>query len=167
MRRSSPFVTNLRFSKKTRRAACASTVATGSCGLCCTGFGPVGGDVCRWFSPPQYSVGTAKLSSGIGPGNRAAFPEGQKWQRTFVISFGACAKPTPRGCTPHSRRTAQIRDCGGAIHGGQIFASVPQTAFPGLANLPDESSGTDRGQRFFHRTDGQLSGPVRLRRASA
>src|SRR5437763_12553370 len=25
------------------------------------------------------------------------------------------------GCTPHSRRTAQVGDCSGAIHGGQIF----------------------------------------------
>ena len=33
--------------------------------------------------------------------------------------------------------------------------------------LPDESSGADRGHRFFHRADGDLSGPVRLRRASA
>jgi hypothetical protein len=55
----------------------------------------------------------------------------------------------------------------GAIHGGQIFASAPQTAFPDLANLPDESSGADRGHRFFHRADGDLSGPIRLRRASA
>jgi len=29
------FVTNLRFFKTTRRVACASTVATGCCGLCC------------------------------------------------------------------------------------------------------------------------------------
>jgi hypothetical protein len=27
-------------------------------------------------------------------------------------------------CTPHSRRTAQIVDCGGAIHSGQIFISA-------------------------------------------
>jgi hypothetical protein len=33
----------------------------------------------------QSSVGTAELSPGIGPGNRAAFPEGQKLRRTFVI----------------------------------------------------------------------------------
>jgi hypothetical protein len=36
-----------------------------------------------------------------------------------------------------------------------------------LANLPDESSDADRGHRFFHRADGDLSGPVRLRRAIA
>ena len=52
-------------------------------------------------------------------------------------------------------------------HGSQIFVSVPQTAFPDLANLPHESSGTDRGRRFFHRADGHLPGSVRLRRASA
>ncbi len=39
------------------------------------------------------------------------------------------------GRTPHSRRTAQIGDYGGAIHGGQIFASAPQTAFPGRTFL--------------------------------
>jgi hypothetical protein len=83
--RYSRFATNLRFSKRTRRVACTRTAATGSCGLCCTDSGPVGGDVCRWFSPTQYSVGTAELSLGIGPGNRAAFPEGQKLRRTFVI----------------------------------------------------------------------------------
>lgn len=71
------------------------------------------------------------------------------------------------GCTPHSRRTAQIGDCRGAIHGGQIFASVPQTASADLANLPEKSSGADRGHRFFHCADGDLPGPVRLRRASA
>jgi hypothetical protein len=48
-----------------------------------------------------------------------------------------------------------------------IFTSAPQTAFPDLANLPDESSGADRGHRFFHRADGDLPGSVRLRRASA
>ena len=56
-RRSSRFVTNLQFSKRTRRVACASTAATGSCGLCCTDVGPVGGDVSRWFSPTPFSVG--------------------------------------------------------------------------------------------------------------
>src|SRR5205807_6907251 len=35
------------------------------------------------------------------------------------------------GCTPHSRRTAQVGDCRGAIHGGRIFALAPQAAFPG------------------------------------
>ena len=40
-------------------------------------------------------------------------------------------------------------------------------ACPNLANLPDESSGADRGHRFFHRADGDLSGPIRLRRAIA
>src|SRR6184192_2071063 len=60
--------------QRTRRVACASTAATGSCGLCCTDSGPVGGDVSRWFSPTRSSVGTAELSPGIGPGNPAAFP---------------------------------------------------------------------------------------------
>ena len=40
-RRSSRFGTNWRFCKRTRRVACASTAATGSCGLCCTVSGPV------------------------------------------------------------------------------------------------------------------------------
>ena len=70
--------------QRTRRVACASTAATGCCGLCCTDSGPVGGDVCRWFSPPRSCVGTAELSLGIGRGSRAAFPEGQKWQRSFA-----------------------------------------------------------------------------------
>jgi len=48
-------------------------------------FGPVGGDVSRWSSPTRSSVGTAELSPGIGPENRAAFPAGQKLRRTFVI----------------------------------------------------------------------------------
>ena len=61
----------------------------------------------------------------------------------------------------------QAQDCGGAIHGGQIFASAPQTAFPNLANLSDESSDADSGFRFFHCADGNLPGPVRLRRAFA
>jgi putative transposase len=38
---------------------------------------------------------------------------------------------------------------------------------PSQANLPDESSGAERGHRFFHRADGDLSGPIRLRRAIA
>jgi len=84
-RRSSRFVTNLQFSKRTRRVACASTAATGSYGLRYTDAGPVGDDVSRWFSPTPFSVGTAELSPGIGPENRAAFPEGQKLRRTFVI----------------------------------------------------------------------------------
>jgi CheY-like chemotaxis protein len=42
-----------------------------------------------------------------------------------------------------------------------------QTAFPVLANLPGQSSGADRGHRFFHCADGDLPGPVRLRGASA
>jgi len=75
----------LQFSKRTGRVACACTAATGSCGFCCTDSGPVGGDVSRWFSPTRSSVGTAKLSPGIGPENRAAFPEGQKLRPTFVI----------------------------------------------------------------------------------
>ena len=64
---------------------------------------------------------------------------------------------------PHSRRTTQVGNCRGAIRSGQIFASAPQTAFPELANLPDESSGADRGHRFFHRADGDLPGPIRFR----
>ncbi|PYU22979.1 MAG: hypothetical protein DMG32_16950 [Acidobacteria bacterium] len=51
----------------------------------CDRFLWVGGDVCRWFSPTRSSVGTAELSPGIGLGNRAALPEGQKLPRTFVI----------------------------------------------------------------------------------
>ena len=39
------------------------------------------------------------------------------------------------GCTPRPRRTAQVGNCGGAIHGGQIFASVPQTTFPEFVAL--------------------------------
>src|SRR5436853_7204394 len=74
-----------RFFKSTRTVACAPTGATGSCGLCCADSGPVGGDVCRWFSPTRSSVGTVELSPGIGTENRAAFPEGQKLQPTFVI----------------------------------------------------------------------------------
>jgi len=57
--------------------------------------------------------------------------------------------------------------CRGAIHGGQIFTAAPQTAFPDLANLSDESSGADRGHRFFHRADRDLPGPVRRRGALA
>jgi hypothetical protein len=83
--RSSHFVTNLRFFKRTRRIACASTVATGSCGLSCTDSGPVGGDAYKWLSPTPSSVGTAELSPCIGPENRAAFLEGQKLRPTFVI----------------------------------------------------------------------------------
>ena len=49
-----------------------------SYGLCCTDSGLVGGDVCRWLSVTRSSDGTAGLSPGIGPGNRAAFPEGQQ-----------------------------------------------------------------------------------------
>jgi len=47
---------------KERAVACASTAATGSCGLCCTDCGPTGGDVYRWFRPTRSSVGTAELS---------------------------------------------------------------------------------------------------------
>ena len=71
------------------------------------------------------------------------------------------------GCTADSRRTTQVGTCGGAIHGGQIFAAAPQTAFSDLANLSDEPSGADQGHRFFHRADGDLPGPVRLRGAIA
>ena len=59
--------------------------ATGSYGLRCTDAGPVGDDVSRWFSPTPFSVGTAELSPGIGPENRAAIPAGQKLRGTFVI----------------------------------------------------------------------------------
>jgi hypothetical protein len=52
--RSSHFVTNSRFSKRTRRVTCASTAATGSCRLCCSDCGPAGGDVYRWFSPDTF-----------------------------------------------------------------------------------------------------------------
>jgi hypothetical protein len=75
----------LAVSKRTRRVACVSTAATGSYGLCCTDAGPVGDDVSRWFSATPFSVGTAELSPGIGPENRAAIPAGQKLRRTFVI----------------------------------------------------------------------------------
>src|SRR5437016_9667151 len=47
-------------------------------GLCYTDSGPIGGDVCTWFSPTRSCVGTAELSPGIGPGNRDAFREGRK-----------------------------------------------------------------------------------------
>jgi hypothetical protein len=46
------------------------------------------------------------------------------------------------GCTPHSRRTAQVGDCGGAIHGGQIFAAASQTAFPGRTFLTNHLAQT-------------------------
>jgi len=52
--------------------------------VCCTDSGPVGGDVCRWFSPTRSSVGTVERSPGIGLGNSGVVPEGQKLQRTFV-----------------------------------------------------------------------------------
>ena len=46
-------------------------------------------------------------------------------------------------------------------------AAVPTEDSVGLNHLvPKESSGADRGHRFFHRADGDLPGPVRLRRAS-
>jgi hypothetical protein len=70
--------------QKNRRVACASTAATGCCGFGCADSGPVGGDVCRCFSPTRSFVGTVERSPGIGPGNRGAGPEGQKLQRTFV-----------------------------------------------------------------------------------
>src|SRR6266513_121671 len=41
----------LAVSKRMRRVICTSPAATDSCGLCCRDCGPVGGDVCRWFSP--------------------------------------------------------------------------------------------------------------------
>ena len=81
------------------------------------------------------------------------------------------------------RRSSQANPLWGAprIHGellklgiavaqstvGQIFTAAPQTAFPDLANLSDESSGADRGHRFFHRAHRDLPGPVRLRGALA
>ena len=54
-RRSSRFATNLRFAKRTRRVAGASTAATGCCGLCCTDAGPAGDDVSRLRKPPSQS----------------------------------------------------------------------------------------------------------------
>jgi hypothetical protein len=106
---------------------------------------------------------TAEHSPGIGAGNRDAFLEGQTWRQTFVISFGAAPSQPLVGCTPDSRTTGEVGNCGGAIHGGQIFASAPKTAFPDLADLPEESSGADSGHRLFHRADGDVPGPVRLR----
>src|SRR5205807_6431729 len=76
-----------------RRVACTSTAATDSCGLCCRDSGPVGGDVCRWFSPTRSSVGTAELSPAMGLGNRAAFVV--LWQeRRRVVHFGVTEHPT-------------------------------------------------------------------------
>jgi hypothetical protein len=37
------------------------------------------------FSPTPSFGGTAELSPGIGPGNPAAFQDGQKLRPTFVI----------------------------------------------------------------------------------
>ena len=50
------------------------------------------------------------------------------------------------GCTPHSRRTAQVGDCSGAIHGGQIFASAPQTQ--GHAGAPSGGAAGTRPRPF-------------------
>jgi len=44
---------------------------------------------------------------------------------------------------------------------------APQTTFPDLADLSDESSGADRGHRFFHRADGDVPSAFRLRRVIA
>jgi hypothetical protein len=59
--------------------------------------------------------------------------------------------------TPHSRRTAQVGYCGGAIHGGQIFASAPQTAFPGLVN-----TSRDRCDELCTTILPTISGPERI-----
>jgi hypothetical protein len=55
------FATSLRFSRRTRRVACASMGATGSCGLCCTDSGPVGGDVSRWSNARPASPAHPRL----------------------------------------------------------------------------------------------------------
>ncbi len=55
-------LTNLRFSKRTRRVACASTAATDSCAVCCRDSGSVGGDVCR-YSMTVRTAGSCGHSS--------------------------------------------------------------------------------------------------------
>jgi hypothetical protein len=81
--RISPLCANAR--RVIRQLFCEVVVFHLYSGLRCRDSGPVGGDVCRWFSPTRSSVGTAELLPGIGLGNRAAFLEGRKLPRTFVI----------------------------------------------------------------------------------
>src|SRR4029077_4258442 len=96
--------------------------------LCCTDAGPVGDDVSRWFSPTRSSVGTAKFSPGIGPGNRAAIPAGQKLRRTLHNYFAyyqwsrthlALGKDAPESRAvepPEQGRVVAIPQAGGFHH---------------------------------------------------
>ena len=64
------------------------------------------------------------------------------------------------GSTPHSRRTTQVGDQGGAIDGGQISAPTREAAFADLASLPGKSCGTDGFHRLLHSSDRDLPGSV-------
>src|SRR3979411_634847 len=67
------------------------------------------------------------------------------------------------GCTPHSRRTAQVGDQDGAIDGGQISAPTMEAAFADLASLPGESCGTDGFSTLLPRSARDLPGCVCVR----
>lgn len=79
------FVTNWPFSTRTRPVACASSAPTDCCGSCCRASGRVGAPACRSCNPLRSSGGTGEPSLGIGPGNRDAAWEDQRWRRRFVI----------------------------------------------------------------------------------
>src|SRR5207302_11469409 len=55
------------------------------------------------------------------------------------------------GDTPHSRGTAQVRVCGGAIDGDYRVALSAEAASPDYPNLPTVSSHADACHLLFHR----------------
>jgi hypothetical protein len=79
------------------------------------------------------------LDQGIAPPSRKARSCGQHLRSN---SAHAPSQLLTMGCTPHSRRTSQVGDCCGAIHGGQIFTAAPQTTFPGSKELWSQSQPT-------------------------
>ena len=87
-RRSSRFVTNSKFSKRTRHLVCASSAPTGSSGSCSRAGGPVGAVACTSFAPIQLSLGTAERSRGTGRGSHAGVGKTERSGRNSPLDSG-------------------------------------------------------------------------------
>jgi hypothetical protein len=67
------------------------------------------------------------------------------------------------GSTPHPRRTAQVRNRSRTIDRRQISSPPAEATIADLANLPDQSHGSDGLHRFLPGTDGHLPTSVCIR----
>jgi hypothetical protein len=67
------------------------------------------------------------------------------------------------GSTPHARGTEQVGNRSSTVDRGQISLPTAEAAFPDLADVLDQSLGTDGLDRLLRGADGDLPGSVCVR----